>query len=211
MPLLRPVALLLLALTAGASAARAAVVYDTYGLGIGGNSAIVGQFNSRDFQWAYPFDIPAGTGNVPLESITVRLRHSPDPLAQPGDFTLRLREDADGVPGDVLESWTFTNVLASATDIEFVSVLTPALLEGGTYWINMKVEEGTGFGLWLCAEPESPDVLTAETGVLDPTWAPPVTPLLALATVEVPEPAHALLVVAGALVLAPFRRRRTQA
>jgi hypothetical protein len=206
-PLLRPATLLLLALTAGGSAARAAVVYDTYGLGIGGNSAIVGQFNSRDFQWAYPFDIEAGTGNVPLESITVRLRHSPDPLAQPGDFTLRLREDDAGLPGDVLESWTFPNVLADATDVQFVSVTTPVLLEGSTYWLNMKVEEGTGFGLWLCAEPESEDVLTAETGVLNPTWVPPVTPLLALATVEVPEPSHALLAVAGVLVLAPFRRR----
>lgn len=207
--MLRALASLLLALAAWPSAARAAVVYDTYPLGQGDTSIILGQFNERDFQLAYPFEIEAGTGNVPLESITVRLRHSPDPLAAPGDYTLRLREDDGGQPGAVLESWTYTDVVANATDLTFESVTHPPLLEGSTYWLNLKIEAGTGMGLWLAAEPTSVDLLYAETGILDPTWLTPAEPfLIGLATVEVPEPAHAWLVAAGAAVLVPFRRRR---
>jgi hypothetical protein len=211
-PLLHALAVLLFALACWPSAARAATVYDTFALGQGGIDAIIGQFNGKDFQLAYSFEISVATGNVPLESITVRLRHSPDPAAEEGDFTLRVREDDAGQPGAVLEAWTYTDVLTSQTNVQFDSVTQPVLLAGSTYWLTMGIEAGTGLGLWMAAEPKSVDLLYAETGVLDPTWLPPAQPyLIGLATVEVPEPAHAWLVVAGAGVLARFRRRRLRA
>lgn len=208
---LHALAALLLAL-APSSVARAITVYDSYALGVGNTQAIVGQFNDQDFQVAYPFDIEPGTGNVELETITVRLRHSPDPSKDKGDFTVQLRSDDGGEPGDVLESWTLTTILNAETDVDFVSVLQPILTEGSTYWLNVKCEAGTGIGLWPAAVPTTLDVRFALTGALDPVWMTPDTPyLIGLATVEVPEPGHAWLALAGAAVLAPFRRRRGRA
>ena len=192
------------------SAAGALVVYDTYALGAGQNQVIVGQFNNKDFQYAYPFDTGAVMVST-LESVTVRLRHSPDPSAPKGDFTVEVREDDGGEPGNVLESWTITGNLTTETDVVFDSVALPTLNGGSAYWLNMKTAAGTGFGLWAAADPLTQDMLFAETGALNPVWMPPVNPfLIGLAMIEVPEPAHALLVLAGAAVLAPFRRTRRE-
>jgi hypothetical protein len=204
---LHTLAAALLALTAP-SAARALVVYDTYPLGTGGQQIIVGQFNNKDFQVAYPFEVETA---APLSLVTLRLRHSPsDPLPERGDYTVQVRADDGGEPGAVLESWTTTTVFSNVTDVEFASVVEPVLAPG-IYWLNVKCEAGTGSGLWYSAAPVTNEARYAETGALDPVWLTPATPyLLGLATVEVPEPSHAVLALAGAAVLAPFRRRRAR-
>ena len=214
MPLLHALAALVLALALAPSAALASTtVYDTFALADGDTDAIVGQFNNNDIQLAYSFVVPPGTGTAPLETVTVRIRHSPDPTLGKGDFTVLLREDDGGQPGAVLESWTFTGLVPSETNVQFDSVAQPFLTEGSTYWLNMKIEAGTGAGLWIAAEPRTTDVLAALTGGLNPVWVTPaVFPYLTgFASVVVPEPAHVCLLLAGAAVLAPFRRRRARA
>jgi len=205
-------AALLFALVCCPSTARALVVYDTFALGQGAVDVIVGQFNSKDLQYAYPFDMPLDSGNRPLETITVRLRHSPGAGTPAGDYTLRLRADDNGAPGAVLEEWTLTANLPDETNVPFASVTQPLLLQGATYWLNLKIEAGTGVGLWMAAIPKSLDLLYAETGVLDPTWLAPVDPfLVGLATVVVPEPDSLWLGAAGAAALVSLRRQRARA
>jgi hypothetical protein len=205
-PLLHAVAALVLLLAVAPTPARAATVYETYSLPDGPTDAIIGQFNNRDLQLAYPFEVPAGI-RAPLDFVKLRLRHA-DPTHGIGDVTVRLRADDGGEPGAVLESWTHTQQLPFETDVQFDSLLQPPLLEGATYWLNVKVEPGTGECYWMATNETTPDMLFAFTGGLNPVWQEPANPyLLTFAQVEVPEPAHALLVLAGAAVLAPLRRR----
>jgi hypothetical protein len=208
-PKLNALAALLFALVCCPSTTRALVVYDTFALGGGDPDIILGQTNGKDLQIAYPFDMPPDSGNTPLETITVRLRN---PAGSQGDFTLRLRADDNGTPGAVLEEWTFTANLAAETDVQFDSVAHPVLLEGATYWLNLKIDAGTGVGWWMATIPTSVDLLYAETGVLDPTWLAPGAPyLVGLATVVVPEPDQLWLGAAGAAALASLRRQRARA
>jgi hypothetical protein len=200
---------LLFALVCCPSTARALVVYDTFATGQGSIDIIAGQYNGKDLQYAYPFDMPLDSGNVPLETITVRLRN---PVGTHGDFTLRLRADDNGVPGAVLEEWTSTADLPDETNVQFDSVALPVLLQGATYWLNLKIEAGTGEGWWMATIPESVNFLYAETGVLDPTWLVPGSPyLVGLATVVVPEPDSFWLGAAGAAALVSLRRQRARA
>ena len=109
----------------------------------------------------------------------------------------------------MLESWTITNNLPSQTDVEFVSVVIPVLTEGSTYWLNLKTEADTGFGLWEAADEMTTDVLFAETGAENPVWLSPPNPfLIGLATIEVPEPATRGSSPRGSGALALPRRRR---
>jgi hypothetical protein len=212
MPLLHALAVLVLALAAApALAGTSQVVYDTFDLPDGDTDAIIGQFNDNDLQLAYPFVVPTAV-NALLETVTLRLRHSPDPNVAKGDFIVRLREDDGGEPGAVLEEWTHTTVLNSETNVEFASVAQPVLHGDQTYWLNVLIAANTGVGLWIAAEPRTEDLLFAVTGGLDPAWQAPADPfLIGFASVVVPEPAQLSLALVGALVLAPFGRRRTRA
>jgi hypothetical protein len=156
--------------------------------------------------------MPPDSGDRPLDTITLRLRHSPAPGAIRGDFTLRLREDDGGAPGAVIEEWTITDELLTETNVTFDSLAQPLLLQGASYWLNLKVEAGTGTGSWIATIPESTDFLFAHTGALDPTWLVPVQPfLVGLATVVVPEPASLSLGAAAAAALLCLRRQRARA
>jgi hypothetical protein len=212
MPLLHALAALVLALAAApALAGTSQVVYDTFDLPDGDTDAIIGQFNDNDLQLAYPFVVPEGV-NAPLESVTLRLRHSPDPAVGKGDFIVRLREDDAGEPGAVLEEWTFTTVINSETDVDFPSAELTILHENQTYWLNVLIAAKSGVGLWIAAQPRTQDLLFAVTGGLDPAWQVPPDPfLIGFASVVVPEPAQLSLALVGALVLAPLGRRRTRA
>ncbi len=210
MPKLDALAALFFALVCCPSAAQALVVYDTFATGQGDPDIQIGQITGQDLQIAYPFDMPLDSGAYPLETITVRLRN---PGGTHGDFRLRLREDAGGTPGAVLEEWTFTTDLPSETDVTFDSLTQPLLLQGATYWLNLKIEAGTGEGWWMATIPRSSDSLYATTGALDPTWlVPAAIPYpVGLATVVVPEPDQLWLGAAGAAALVSLRRQRARA
>jgi hypothetical protein len=213
MPLLHALAALALALSAAPALAgtESQVVYDTFDLNDGDTDAIIGQFQANDLQLAYPF-VPQKGVRALLETVTLRLRHSPDPVVMKGDFIVRLREDDGGEPGPVLEEWTFTDVLNAETNVEFVSVAQPVIEGEQTYWLNVLIAPATGQGLWISAQPRTRDLLFANTGGLDPVWQEPPNPfLIGFASVVVPEPAQLCLALVGALVLAPFGRRRTRA
>jgi MYXO-CTERM domain-containing protein len=209
-PKLNAIAALLFSLVCASSAAQALVVYDTFALGDGDLDVILGQqINGNDIQIAYPFDMPLASGDRPLETITLRLRN---PGGTSGNFTLRLREDVGGVPGPVLEEWSLTTDLVSETDVDFVSVTHPVLVEGAAYWLNLKIDAGTGVGWWMATIPKTMDLLYANTGDLDPSWLVPASDyLIGLATVVVPEPASSWLGVVGVAALVALRRQRARA
>jgi hypothetical protein len=212
MLMLRPALALLAIAVLSAGSSHAVTVYDTYPLGPGADDILVGQFMGDDLQYAVPFEVPLDAGDFALAVITLTLQHSPDPMVSMGDFTLRLREDAGGEPGAVLESWTHTDPV-NVTDVDFVSVQAPELLAGETYWLNLKVEASTGRGIWNAANATGMDFLFATSGVLNPNWMTPTMNFpIGLARVEtVPEPGQLLmLATGGALLAAVGRRRRPQ-
>jgi hypothetical protein len=184
--------------------AAADVIYDTFPFGAHPTDAApIGQNGTFDFQAAYPFDV---TGSYILESITLSLYNQSG-----ADFVLLLREDEGGVPGAVLEQWTFVNNLPPLQSIvhEFVSVDLPGLGGGQRYWMNLRALPGTGFGAWNGSLALTEDMLFAQAADLDPPWMTPGEPyLVALATV-VPEPGQLVLLAAGAAVLAARGLRRS--
>lgn len=195
----------------GPAPASAVVVYDTFALGTSGASVLLGQINAFDLQYAYPFVVSGG--NYPLESITLGLYRDNDVGTNDGgDYALLLRADDGGLPGDVLEEWTLVNDLPMlmVSERTFVSLDTPTLLNGQTYWVNLRTEPGTGSGSWFGSNGSSPDLVFAQTGALDPTWLQPQPSfdILPLMTVEGPEPSQVLLAAVGALVLSSLARRR---
>ena len=208
MPLPRSLSLLALALVLAPPAAPAAavVVYDTYAAGQGTPARLVGEPLDivRNLQYADPF-VVSGTF-LQLESITLGLRHG---AGATGDFRVLLRDDDAGKPGTVLEEWVITDQFNDDTDVLLDSVTHPALSDGATYWINVKIVNGENRGSWLVSNQESDDWLFHTGGALNPPWqSPPDLQPLGLATVEAPEPGQALLLAVGALLLAaPLRRR----
>lgn|GEM_PF-5945480 len=211
MSTLRALVLLVPWLLLAPLAALAVPAYDTYALGDGEVDGLIGQVPAGgDIQVAFPFEVPAATSG-PLDFIRLRLRHSPDLSLGKGDFILRLREDDGGEPGEILETWVFLNVVNAETDVTFPSDAEPVLLAGETYWLNLLIAPESGAGLWIGAAQSTTDMLFADTGAENPVWMPPVVSFpIGLALVELPEPGHAWLALAGAAVLLPFGRRRAR-
>ena len=206
MPLPRSLWLLAAALALPAAPAGAVVVYDTYaaGQGTAGAPRRSAPRHRRNLQYADPFEV-SGTF-LQLESITLRLRHG---AGASEDFRVFLRADNAGVPGTVLEEWVITDQFDVDTDVVLTSVDHPALDDGATYWINVKIVNGENRGSWLVSTLVSDDWLFHTGGALNPPWqSPPEPQPLGLATVEAPEPAQALLLGVGAALLAARRRLR---
>jgi hypothetical protein len=199
MTLRRALRFLLLLGALGPAPASAVVVYETYSLGNDNMSALL-----NPVQYAYPFDVSGG--NFPLEMITLSLfaNTSPGPA-----FILRLRDDDAGEPGNILEEWDFQGLpMTVVTDVEFVSVVTPTLLDGQRYWVNLTVESGIG-GSWRGTGTETADMKFAQTLGPNPVWLDPNPDfVLPRMMVEAPEPGQALLAAAGALVLSVASRAR---
>ncbi|HUO63464.1 MAG TPA: choice-of-anchor R domain-containing protein [Terriglobales bacterium] len=187
--------------------ARADVLYDTYPLGAATPNRYVGDFTAtgKSFQYADPFTVAGG--DFTLQSITVRLRTATTPY---GDFTIRLRADAFGQPGIVLESWDLTDSFVLDTDVQLDSVAIPELHDGMVYWVNVGMVSGSGSGSWQAANSLSDAFLYAETQDVDPTWLqPPSAQLLGLTRVEaepVPEPLPGTLGLAACLALVATTR-----
>jgi hypothetical protein len=196
------------------AAAPAEVIYDTFQFGADPTDAApVGQVSGFDFQAAYPFDAEVDP-NMVLESITLSLWTDVDVNTQNGDWLVRLRANNNqDQPGDVLEEWTLDNTAfpGQTTIHEFVSLARPSLVDGERYWVNVKTVPGSGFAAWNGSIQNTTDMFSARQGSLNPDWMAPGEPyMLALMTIEAPEPGQLLLVVSGATVLAAcaFRQRR---
>jgi hypothetical protein len=208
MPLSRSLLFLAAALALLAAPAGAVVVYDTYAAGQGTPARLVGEPLDivRNLQYADPF-VVSGTF-LQLESITIGLRHG---AGATGDFRIFFRADDAGEPGAVLEEWVVTDQFDDDTDVELPSLEHPALSDGATYWINVKIVDGLNRGSWLVSTLESDDWLFHTGGALNPPWqSPPDAQPLGLLTVEAPEPGQALLLGTGAALLAARLRRRAR-
>ncbi len=189
--------------------APAEVIYDTFQFGEDPvDAAPIGVSPPFVLQIAYPFDV---TVDHRLESITLSLWTDPDGTSENADFLLRLREDDAGLPGNVLEEWTLLNTFGPGQTVvhEFVSVDTPLLLDGQRYWVNLGALDDMGFAAWNGSLANTTDFVSAREGGLNPPWLSFTTPyMLALVTIEAPEPGQTLLLAAGAAVLAAGALRR---
>jgi hypothetical protein len=140
-------------LTMAVCPAHGATVFTTFGAGqgfAGGAAYILAQTEMNAFRFVPAQDCTlthvdfAAAGWVGVENLTFALTN-----------------DSGGLPGTLLESWTFQDVAAAPPFPALVpvlsadSILHPVLLQGSTYWISATTATGstTGSGgLWFYNE-----------------------------------------------------------
>src|SRR6266699_2752063 len=103
-----------------------------------------------------------GTGSSPSLNLGIAMAFTPgqnDTLSAihialgleqgPNSVTVALTADSGGVPGGILESWTFTNLPAAFTNtvpLTAISSINPPLNAGTQYWVTVVSTSSTSAG-----------------------------------------------------------------
>lgn len=133
----RPV---LLSLLLAIGTANAGVIYSTFGVGQSFQTCCGKTVFGESF--AVPFQVSVGAS---LASIDVALEY----LAGTNDFIVNLAADNSGIPGSVLESFHLAGVPSVGAIMTANSILTPALVTGTTYWVEVLPGAADTAGLWM--------------------------------------------------------------
>ena len=196
--------------------ASASVVLTNFGPGLSYDTTqgnpVGNDFAGDNAAQADPFVL---TGDAIFQSLSV-------PLSCVGrcpgseNFIISLAANRGGLPGAVIESFTFTGVTLGAlgnnnAPITATSVLTPLLLGGTEYWITLASSPTYAIAWNLNSTGDASLQATSTNG--GATWFSPsgMTPSALQVNGIIPEPSSGLLFGGGLMGLLLLRRsKRTQ-
>lgn len=152
---------------------------------------------------AIAFTVTGGT--YAFESVEFVISSNTDS----GTVRVRLFADDQGLPGTLLETIDYTGpfstTFGSPDTILFASSLHPTLADGATYWVAVNfLNEGKS--VYLYNNNQDIDIVAAQDYSNDGSWtlSDNIDPAFRVIG-SIPEPATAMLLAAGALVM--VRRR----
>jgi hypothetical protein len=177
------------------AAARGAVIAENIGPGDSYQAGYYLLSNTPDI--AVKFTVPVSLG-YELDSVTLPMEY----ILSTNSYTLSVNQDAGGVPGTAVETWTTSGGPGLST---VSSVLDPVLVSGQTYWLLANVSGDTFMG-WHLNDQGATSHTYANDG---PGWEPtaPTDVAFRITGTPVPEPTSALA-LASLLLLARKRPRR---
>jgi hypothetical protein len=206
----RPVAAAaLLLLLSFAPASHAAVLFSNLGPGdsydhvfwnwrVGGHDAV--------FVPAMSFQVSGGSFR--LAQVELALNYALGPDAGPNMAQVFLADDAGGIPGATLESFTFTGMRPFGGTSQLVSgdsVLKPTLLDGHRYWIEALApfrDSQVGWGGNVTGMLGG--LYAVNGGPWNPVSSTPSGAFRVSGTPTIPEPSAGLLLLAGLGMLGAF-------
>ncbi|NLT76170.1 MAG: hypothetical protein GXX98_06570 [Planctomycetes bacterium] len=127
------------------------LVYSNFGSGIPGGGYGIGTYGPGNYAYASSFSV-TGTESYTLDRIELAAALS----FGLNQLNVSLMADAAGLPGTVLESFSFTDQMPPHGDpdtVVGVSATNPLLTAGSTYWLAAFAPNDTG-AVWWCTSPE---------------------------------------------------------
>jgi len=156
-------------------------------------------------QQALPFTVPSSSSYF-LDGIEVPVSASSPQFTT---MVFDLMADSAGVPGPVLESFTFPGITTafSGQIVLGQSSLRPTLLAGQTYWLAASAPQSTLYWNVAVGGPTVPRALRRDFGAWEIFDGEDPSTALRISGTVVPEPPPCSLIVVGTLVLALLRKR----
>ncbi|MBI3742704.1 MAG: hypothetical protein HY261_00245 [Chloroflexi bacterium] len=175
LPSLRRLAPVAFLLALAASSARAqTIVYDSLSTSYSSIAHVMTGPSLGEADWAIQFVPSAGGDLASIEAPIGRLSGT-------GVFTLALMDDASGLPGSVLATWTFgflPGMYGGPPDFGLagvygtaVSANTPILVAGTPYWLAGLAAGDGAFGWLAQSAPPGPGEVTQSSN--GSTWTTP--------------------------------------
>jgi len=134
-----------------AAPSGANLVYSNFGSGTPGGGYAIGAYAPGNYAHASSFSV-TGTESYTLD----RIELAATLMYGPNQLNVSLMADAAGLPGTVLESFSFTDQMppqGSLDTVVGVSATNPLLTAGSTYWLAAFAPDTTG-AAWWCTSPE---------------------------------------------------------
>ncbi len=190
------------------AAASAATVASTFGPSDSyatSSAAIIGVTDGHALQQALPFTLP-GSSSYSLDGIEVPVSASSPQFTT---MVFDLMADSAGIPGPVLESFTFSGITTafSGEIVSGQSSLRPTLLAGETYWLSASAPQSTLYWNLALGGPNVPRALRRDSGAWEIFDGDDPSTAFRISGTVVPEPAAWSLIIVGTSVIALLRAR----
>jgi len=190
------------------TAASAATVASTFGPSDSyatSSAAIIGLTDGHVLQQAVPFTLP-GFSSYFLDGIQVPISASSPQFTT---MSFDLMADSAGIPGPVLESFTFSGITTafSGEIVSGQSSLRPTLLAGETYWLAGSAPQSTLYWNLAVVGPSIPRALRRDFGAWEVFDGDDPSTAFRISGTVVPEPPPWSLIIVGTSVIRLLRAR----
>jgi hypothetical protein len=168
-------------------------------------AAIIGLTDGQVLQQALLFTVPSSSSYF-LDGIEVPVSASSPQFTT---IVFDLMADSAGVPGSVLESFTFSGITTtfSGEIVSGRSSLRPTLLAGETYWLGASAPQSMLYWNIAVGGPSVPRALRRDFGAWEIFDGDDPSTAFRISGTVVPEPAAWSLIIVGTSVIALLRAR----
>jgi hypothetical protein len=169
------------------------------------SAAIIGLADGQVLQQALPFTVSSSSSYF-FNGIEVAVSASSPQFTT---IVFDLMPDSAGVPGPVLESFTFSGITTtfSGEIVSGQSSLRPTLLAGETYWLAASAPQSTVYWNLAAGGPNIPRAMRRDFGAWEIFDGEDPSTAFRISGTVVPEPLPCSLILVGTLVLALLRER----